>query len=137
MGQRQGGDGVRPGGRGWSLRSYISLFMVVLLAVAAVAAFSVRVMFESDARAAALADSNFAASRAAAQLKSGFDQINAVSIPLSEGSSVLPLFANPANCSLGYAPLGAFTTGRIDLVRLDGSVACTSSKGPAAGGAAP
>ncbi|HXC79082.1 MAG TPA: PAS domain S-box protein, partial [Candidatus Acidoferrum sp.] len=137
MVQRQGKGGVRPGGRGRSLRTYMALFMVVLLAVAAVAALSVRLMFESDARAAALADSNFAASRAAAQLKSGFDQINALSIPLSKDPSVLPLFANPANCSLGYAPLGAFTTGRIDLVRLDGSVACSSSQAAAAGGAEP
>ena len=137
MVQRQREGDVRPGGRRWSLRSYLSLFMVVLLAVAAVAAFSVRFMLEQDARAAALADSNFAASRAAAQLKSGFDQINAVSIPFSKDPSVLPLFANPANCSLGYAPLGAFTTGRIDLVRLDGSVACSSSKAAAAGGASP
>jgi PAS domain S-box-containing protein len=137
MVKRQLQGDVSPGGRGWSLRSYIALFMVVLLAVAAVAAFSVRFMFEQDARAAALADSNFAATKAAAQLKSGFDQINAVSLPLSKDPSVLPLFANPANCALGYAPLGAFTTGRIDLVRLDGSVACSSSKAAAAGGALP
>ena len=137
MVQRHREGAVWPDGRGWSLRSYISLFMVVLLAVAAVAAFSVRFMFEQDARAAALADSNFAASRAAAQLKSGFDQINAVSIPLSQNPSVIPLFANPAQCTLGWAPLGAFTTGHIDLVRLDGSVACSSSKAASAGGALP
>lgn len=128
---------IRLDRRGWSLRSYMALFMVALLAVAAVAAFSVRFMFEQDARQAAEADANFAAGKAAAQLKSGFDQINAVSVPLVSDSSIAKLFADPTKCMLGYASLGAFQTGRIDLVRLDGSVMCTSSKAAAAGGVEP
>ena len=127
----------RPVGRGWSLRNYMSLFMVVLLAIAAVAAMSVRYMSEQDARQATLADANFAAEKAAVQLKSGFDQISDLTIPLIKDPSVGLLFAEPTKCSLGYAPLGAFRTGRIDLVRLDGSVVCSSSKAAAAGGAAP
>ncbi|MEP6752376.1 MAG: ATP-binding protein [Candidatus Dormiibacterota bacterium] len=119
------------------MRSYMSLFMVVLLAVAAVAAFSVRYMSEQDARQATLADANFAAAKAAFELKSGFDQINELSVPLSRSASVRVLFADPTKCTLGYAPLGAFRTGRIDLVRLDGSVVCSSTTAPAAGGAAP
>ena len=115
----------------------MALFMVVLLAVAAVAFFSVRYMSEQDARQAAMADANFAAAKAAAQLKSGFDQINDLSIPLSHNPSVGQAFADPTKCTLGYVPLGAFTTGRIDLVRLDGSVVCSSSKAAAAGGAEP
>jgi hypothetical protein len=111
--------------------------MVVLLAVAAVAAFSVRFMTELDARQAAVADTNFAAEKAAALLKSGFDQINDLSIPLSKDPSIGQLFADPTKCKLGYAPLGAFKTGRMDLVRLDGSVVCSSSKAAAAGGASP
>ena len=137
MVQRQREGEIRPDSRGWSLRNYMALFMVVLLAVAAAAAFSVRFMSEQDARQAALEDTNFAAGKAAALLKSGFDQINDLSLPLSKDPSVGQLFADPTKCTLGYAPLGAFRTGRIDLVRLDGSVVCSSSKAPAAGGAAP
>jgi PAS domain S-box-containing protein len=137
MVQRQGEGDIRPNGRGWSLRTYMSLFMVVLLAVAAMAAFSVRYMSGQDARAAALADTNFAAAKGAAQLKSGFDQITELSIPLSQDPSIGQLFADPTKCKLGYAPLGAFTTGRVDLVRLDGSVVCSSSKAAAAGGVSP
>jgi PAS domain S-box-containing protein len=128
---------IRPYGRGWSLRSYMALFMVVLLAVATVAALSVRYMSEQDARQATLADANFAAAKAAARLKSGFDQINDVSLPLSTDPAVAQLFADPTKCTLEYASLGAFKTGRIDLVRLDGSVVCSSSKAAAAGGASP
>jgi PAS domain S-box-containing protein len=115
----------------------MALFMVVLFAVAAVAAFSVRYMSEQDARQATLADANYAAERAAAQLKSGFDQIAEVSFPLSQNPEIAVLFADPSKCTLGYTPMGAFKTGRIDLVRLDGSVVCSSSKAAAAGGAAP
>ncbi len=137
MVQRQREGEIRPDRRGLSLRNYMALFMVVLLAVAAVAAFSVRYMSEQDARQAARADASFAAEKAAAQLKSGFDQINDMSIPLSKEPRIVQLFADPAQCRLGYAPLGAFTTGRVDLVRLDGSVVCSSSTAAAAGGAAP
>lgn len=130
---RQNREGaIKSDGRGWSLRNYIALFMVVLLAVAAVAAFSVRTMSEQDALQAAVADASFAADRASAELKSGFDQIAAVSGPLANDPSIAQLFADPAKCSLGYAPLGAFTTGHIDLVRLDGSIVCSSQK-PAGG----
>jgi len=115
----------------------MALFMVVLLAVAAVAAFSARYMSEQVARRSALADTNFAAEKAAALLRSGFDQINDVSIPLSQDPGIGRLFADPTKCTLGYAPLGAFRTGRMDLVRLDGSVVCSSSKAAAAGGASP
>ena len=137
MVQRQREWVIRPDRRSWSLRNYIALFMVVLLAVAAVAAFAERFMSEQDARQDALADTNFAAGKAAAQLKSGFDQINDLSVPLSKNPGIGQLFADPTKCTLGYAPLGAFTTGRIDIVRLDGSVVCSSSKAPAARGAAP
>jgi PAS domain S-box-containing protein len=115
----------------------MALFMVVLLAVAAVAAFSARYMSEQDARRSALADTNFAAGKAAALLRSGFDQINDVSIPLSQDPGIGRLFADPTKCTLGYTPLGAFRTGRMDLVRLDGSVVCSSNKAAAAGGASP
>ena len=81
MVQRLDEGEIKPDGRGWSLRSYMSLFMVVLLVVAAVAAFSVRFMSGQDARTAALADTNFAAAKAAAELKASFDQIAELSMP--------------------------------------------------------
>ena len=114
----------------------MTLFMVVLLGVATGAAFAVRSMAEQDARRSAQGDANFAAQRAAAQLKSGFDQIEAVSSPLASDPSIGQLFADPSKCNLGYAPLGAFTTGHIDIVRLDGSIVCSSLK-PSSANASP
>src|SRR4030081_3541138 len=114
--------------RGWSLRNYMALFMAVLIAVAVGAGLAVRGMAEQDAQQSAAADSNFAAQKAAKLLTSGFDQIQAVTSPLAKDPDLAKVYANPSLCSLGYAPLGAFSTGRIDLVRLDGSVVCSSSK---------
>src|SRR5579864_3299064 len=115
-----------PNGRGWSLRQYVALFIAVLLGVAAVAAFAVRAMAEQDARQSAEADSTFAAQRAATQLQSGFDQIAALSVPLAKDPSIAQVFADPTKCRIGYAPIAAFATGHIDVVRLDGSVVCSS-----------
>jgi PAS domain S-box-containing protein len=111
----------------------MSFFMVALLGVAVVAAIAVRGLAEQDARQSAVSDASFAGQRAASQLKSGFDQISALSIPLAREPSIGQLFGDPSKCSLGYAPLGAFTTGHIDLLRLDGSVVCSSNKPSGAG----
>jgi PAS domain S-box-containing protein len=115
---------------GWSLRNYIALFMAVLLGVAGLAAFAVRSMAETDARQSASADASFASQRAAQQLQAGFDQIAAVSVPLASDPSMAIVFADASKCHFGYAPIGAFATGHIDLVRLDGSVVCSSRKSP-------
>src|ERR1700730_18034939 len=114
--------------RGWSLRNYMALFMAVLIAVAAGAGIAVRGMAEQDAQQSAGADANFAAQKAAKLVTAGFDQIQAVSSPLANDPTLAKVYANPSTCSLGYAPLGAFSTGRIDLVRLDGSVVCWCPK---------
>src|SRR6266852_3577561 len=102
---------------GWSLRNYMALFMAVLLGVAALAAFAVRSMAEMDARQSAGADASFASERAAQQLKAGFDQIALVSGPLAGDPSMAIVFADPSKC-------------HFDLVRLDGSVVCSSRKSP-------
>jgi PAS domain S-box-containing protein len=111
----------------------MALFMGVLLAVAVVAGFAVRLMAEGDARQSASADASYAAQRAANQLKAGFDAISALSTPLAADPGVAQLFADPSKCGIGYAPVAPFGTGHIDIVRLDGSVVCSSRKGVSSG----
>jgi PAS domain S-box-containing protein len=118
---------------GWSLRNYMALFMGVLLTVAVLAGFAVRWMAEGDARQSASADAGYAAQRAATQLKAGFDAISALSIPLAADPAVSQLFADPSKCGIGYAPVAPFGTGHIDIVRLDGTVVCSSRKGVSSG----
>jgi PAS domain S-box-containing protein len=114
---------------GWSLRNYMALFMGVLLAVAVVAGFAVRALGDMDARQSASADARYAAQRAANELKSGFDAISALSIPLVADPGVAQLFSDPTRCAIGYAPIAPFGTGHIDIVRFDGSIVCSSRKG--------
>src|SRR5260370_2463410 len=121
--------GPRRSAGGW-VRNYIALLMAVLLGVAGLAAFAVRSMAESDARQSASADASFASQRAAQQLKAGFDQIAAVSGPLASDPSMAIVFADASKSHFGYAPIGPFATGHIDLVRLDSSGLSSSRQSP-------
>jgi PAS domain S-box-containing protein len=96
--------------------------------VAVAAGVVVHVQSEADAKQAALADANFAASRAAKQIQLGFDTFQAVSAPTAGSATIGQIFADPSKCSLAYAPIAAFDTGHIDILRSDGSVVCSSLK---------
>jgi PAS domain S-box-containing protein len=102
--------------------------MVALIAVAVVAALAVRGMAERDARQSAEADASFAAQRAANQLKAAFDEIRTLSVPLAADPGLAQVFTDPTKCGIGYAPIAPFATGHIDVIRLDGSVVCSSRK---------
>ena len=118
----------KPATRGrWSLQAdFAVVALLVIIAGAAAGAF-VHLQSDADAKQAALADANFAAGKAAAQISSGFDIIKLKSTqPVANTATPAQDFANPSGCRLGSAPIGAFDTGRIDIVRLDGSVVCSS-----------
>ena len=83
---------------------------------------------EADARQAAVADASFAATRAAQGISLGFDTFRATSAPTAASPSIGQIFTNPTACNLSYAPIAAFDTGHIDILRLDGSVVCSSLK---------
>jgi len=101
---------------------------VLVVLVASVAGVVVHVQSEADAKQAAVADANFAAGRAAKQVEVGFETFRAISQPTATSPSIGQVFTSPTACNLSYAPIAAFDTGHIDIVRLDGSVVCTSLK---------
>ncbi len=104
----------------------MALFVAGLLIVAVCAGVIVRIQAEQDARESATADSANAAHHAATQVNSGFDIIQAATTPLLNDTAAAQLFG--AGCRLNFAPVGAFDTGRIDVVRSDGSIQCSSLK---------
>ncbi len=113
--------GVLDRGR-WSLRQYMALFMVALLAVATVAALSVRGMSEMDARQAAFADSNFAAGTASNQLNKDVVALQETTAKLALNPQIEAVLAAPAEpCSLTFSP-----TGHLDIISPDGTVKCSS-----------
>jgi PAS domain S-box-containing protein len=117
--------------RSWPLRADFAAIAVLVIVVAVAAGAFVHVQSESDAKQAALADASFAANRAAKQIALGFETFRAVSASTAGSPSIGQIFASPSACNLGYAPIAAFDTGHIDIVRLDGSVVCSSLKAAA------
>src|ERR1700675_4759720 len=87
--------------RGWSLRHYMSFFMVALLAVALVAAIAVRGIAEQDARQAAQGDANFAARVAASEIANDLSLMSETTAKLAANPQVPSILASPIGpCSL-------------------------------------
>jgi PAS domain S-box-containing protein len=130
-------DAVNPRAtkRSWPLRADFAVVALLVVLVGAAAGAFVHLRSDEDARQAAEADANFAARKAAAQINSGLDIIKVASTQstVANAPSLAQVFSNPSLCRLGNAPVGAFDTTRIDLVRLDGSVVCSSRKPVATG----
>jgi PAS domain S-box-containing protein len=103
------------------------LFMVVLLAVAAMAAVAVRFMAEQDARQSALADANFGARAAATAIANDLLLLQQTTARLAANPQVASVLALPGGpCSLPFAGAGAFSTGHLDIVTSNGTVICSS-----------
>jgi PAS domain S-box-containing protein len=114
--------------RSWPLQAdFVAIAVLVVLVALAAGAF-VHVQSEADAKQTAVADASFAAGRAAKGISLSFDTFLAASAPTAASPSIGQIFASPAACNLSYAPIAAFDTGHIDILRLDGSVVCSSLK---------
>jgi PAS domain S-box-containing protein len=115
-----------PRRHGWSLRSYMALFMAVLLGVAGLAAFSVRAMSEQDARQAAVADANFAARAASTQLANDLVLLQQTTAKLATNPQISSVLSAPAgSCSLTFS-----ASGHLDVINPDGAVKCSSEARP-------
>jgi PAS domain S-box-containing protein len=113
--------------RGWSVRRYMLLFTLVLLAVAAVAGVAVRTMAQQDARQSASGDASFAARAAAGQIASEVLLLQQTTANLAANPQVAVALADPSGpCSLTFGGDGAFSIGHLDIVKPDGSVRCSS-----------
>ena len=118
----RGESGPRRPGR--PLQVYFVALALMFILVGVAAGAYVYVQSNANDQQSATADANFAASKASTDIASGMDIINKTTLAVKP--AVAAVFANPAGCTLSYAPIGAFETGRIEIVRLDGSVICSS-----------
>jgi len=127
---------LRTGGRrGRSLLFYCSALAVLVVLVAAAAGAYVYSQSATDAQRTATADARFTAGKAAAQLTTSLNFIDSTMASIASAPSTAQLLSNPTGCVLGFAPVGPFETGHIDLIRPDGTVACSSSQPKPAGAA--
>src|ERR1700693_514201 len=98
--------------RGWSLRHYMSFFMVALLAVAAFAAIAVRTIAEQDARQAAEGDASFAARVAASEIANDISLMSETTAKLAANPQVPAIIASPIGpCSLSFGGSSLFSAG--------------------------
>ena len=117
----------RPRRRGWSVRRYMVLFTVVLLAVAAVSGVAVRTIGQQDARLSATADARFAARAAAAQIVADLVLLQQATAKLAANPQVAAILGSPSGpCTLTFAGASPFSAGHLDIIKSDGSVKCSS-----------
>jgi PAS domain S-box-containing protein len=115
----RGESGRRRPGR--PLQVYFVALALVFVLVGAAAGAYVYVQSNANDRQSATADASFAARKAADEFTFTLDIIQK-----TKTSGLGAVFANPTGCHLTYASIGAFEKGRIELVRADGTVICTS-----------
>jgi PAS domain S-box-containing protein len=120
-----------------SLRGYL-MALVVLFILAATAGVAYGwFQSERDALRAAARDAAFGAGLAASQLGVGVESVRTSVAQLAANPTISQVLATPKGCTLSFAVLADADAGRLDLVRSDGTVVCSSRKfegGDASGG---
>jgi signal transduction histidine kinase len=111
------------------LRAYLAGLAVLFVVAAGAAVVYGRVQASSDARDAAQADARFAARLAASEIGDGIQVLRQTVGNAAANPGVDKAFESPGDCGLTFGGTDAYTTGHLDLVRTDGSVACSSMKG--------
>ena len=133
---RQGRSSVRRGIglrglRLWSVRTYLVLIIVIgFLAVAAGSGYSYA-WSAGRARSAALTQMTLEADRAAGFVATSVADARKTIAGLVVEPGLAAVFVRPVDCNLSAPGYGVFPQVRIDLVGIDGTVACTSGKSPA------
>jgi signal transduction histidine kinase/CheY-like chemotaxis protein len=110
------------------LRGYLAGLVVLFALGAGAATLYGRAQAESDARDAARADARFGARLAARETGAGVKLLQDTVAGAAANPGVPQAYAHPEECALAFGGTDAYTTGHVDLVRTDGSIACSSSK---------
>jgi PAS domain S-box-containing protein len=116
--------------KGWRIRTYMAWLVILVVAASAAGAFYVRTQSRQDALDDARSEAAYAAKTAAKPLAEGISTLQSLLSQVS-GSDSGQLLQHPEDCTLSYVKIGAFSTGHIDVLRADGSVACSSRPGQA------
>jgi PAS domain S-box-containing protein len=104
---------------------YLVWLTVLFVAAAGAAIWSGWVQAERDALSAARADAAFAARRTAEQLNKSLGVVRATVTAVATNPGIGQVFVDPSSCRLAFT-LGGEGDGHIDVLRPDGTVACSS-----------
>jgi PAS domain S-box-containing protein len=108
------------------LRVYFALLFGLVVLGAVAGAFYVDRQAASDARAHATHDVLFSATTAASQLNDFVALLKATPAGLAANPQIGRAFVNPAGCTLSFQGMAGPDRGHLDIVRADGTVACSS-----------
>jgi signal transduction histidine kinase/ActR/RegA family two-component response regulator len=122
---------------GWPLRTYFIALIVLLVVAAGGAAAYVGTQADHDARADARLEAAFAAKTAGTQLGNFLQAMRDTTTGLAANPAVVGALAHPKGCSLTFSGLAGPDGSHLDVVRSDGTVACTSRPAKAGSGRAP
>src|SRR2546421_2799538 len=128
-----GADGAVGESRGWPLHRYLVALVVLFVVAAATGVTYGWIAADRDARAAALQDAGFGARLAAQEVGGDVASIRASVAALATNPGIGQAFTAPVGCSLELELPGGTDAGHLDLIRPDGTVACSSR--PASGNA--
>ena len=122
-------DAQRPvAGRWLPLRAYLGALLVLFAITAFVSVLFVGGLENTNFVNAARGDAEFGASLAASDLGTAFAQLQATVATTAASPGLAAAFARP-DCALSFS-IAPFGSARLDLVRLDGTVACSSAPAP-------
>jgi PAS domain S-box-containing protein len=111
--------------RGWGLTVYFALLVGVVALAATAAGVYVFVQTDRDSRHAAERDASFAAGAAAKDIGNGIATLEATTAGLAATPNIEQA-AEQATCTLTFGLSGGLNRGHVDILRPDGSVACSS-----------
>ena len=114
--------------RPWPIRLYFVLLCVLGLATAVSAALYVNAQAERDARRDARRDAQFSATIAAKTLGEHVALLRATTANLAANPQMEQLLKTPEGCTLTFQGIAASDASHLDILRADGTVACSSQK---------
>ena len=112
--------------RALPLRAYFAGLFVVGVLAAIAGAFYVDRGVERDARATATRSALHSAETTGEQLGDHVALLEATAANLAANPQIATVLTRPAGCTLTFQGLGGPDRGHLDIIRADGTVACSS-----------
>jgi len=122
--ERDAGNGTSAGGPGWRLTVHFALLVAVVAVAAGAATVYVFVQTDRESRHTAHENAAFAAKTAARNLATGVTALKETVANLAATPKIDQAAEQPS-CSLSFG-LSGLSRGHVDIIRADGSVACSS-----------
>ena len=113
-------------GRWLPLRAYLGALLGLFAVTALFSVLFVRGLEDKNSVQAAQDDAQFGASLAAEEVSADLAQLQSTVARTAAIPGLGPSFDRP-DCTISFGAIGPFTTARLDLVRTDGSVLCSSA----------